>query len=47
MENIIVDDGGQTPNAKHCDAAKKNPAKIIVAVPVLPYDSLKNSSEYR
>jgi predicted phosphoribosyltransferase len=29
----------ETPNAKHCDAAKKNPAKIIVAVPVLPYDS--------
>jgi predicted phosphoribosyltransferase len=41
---IIVDDGIATGNTLTLSIAmlrKKNPAKIIVAVPVLPYDSLK------
>jgi putative phosphoribosyl transferase len=41
---IIVDDGIATGNTLMLSIAmlrKKNPAKIIVAVPVLPYDSLK------
>jgi putative phosphoribosyl transferase len=41
---IIVDDGIATGNTLLVSIAmlrKENPAKIIVAVPVLPYDSLK------
>jgi putative phosphoribosyl transferase len=41
---IIVDDGiatGNTILASISMIRKKNPAKIIVAVPVLPFDSLK------
>jgi putative phosphoribosyl transferase len=50
---ILVDDGIATGNTLLASIAmlrKKNPAKIIVAVPVLPYDTVsifeKNADEF-